>query len=368
MAGRPFRFLLEPDTREISFLIKMETPKKILVIQLKRIGDIVLTLPAVEALRRAFPAAKIDFLAEHPGSQILEGHPCLDKVLRYEPKRPLRWILKVRRENYDWVIDFLGNPRSAIVTAFSGAKVRAGPGYVFHRWAYNRKFPKPSQTLYVASEKIRHLENLGIEAPKELPFRLSVEPARKDWAARVLKESFWIGFFPNSFKVTRQWPAEHFIGLGRKLTEETGASILVFWGPGEKENALKIARGIGPKAAAGPETGHLKDLAALIERCRFVVTNCNGPKHIAVALGVPTLTIHSSSDPRAWNPAPEGSERFQYIRREELWCIGCMKNKCPYELQCLTLLSPQRVYEKAKMMLENLGIAEPKSLQPGNPK
>src|SRR3954469_1183190 len=99
----------------------MDSPKSILVIQLRRLGDVLVTTPAVEALRLAYPKAKIDFLVEKPGDQLLSGNPNLDVVVLYDTARPWAMIREVRRRRYDWVIDFLGTPRSAIVTALSGA-------------------------------------------------------------------------------------------------------------------------------------------------------------------------------------------------------------------------------------------------------
>jgi len=91
---------------------------------------------------------------------------------------------------------------------------------------------------------------------------------------------------------------------------------------------------------AGPETPHLLDLAAALSLCRALATNCNGPRHLAVAIGVPTLTVHMASDPRAWNPPDD--PRHPVARAEELACIGCGRNACPYRLECSTLMTPER--------------------------
>jgi ADP-heptose:LPS heptosyltransferase len=82
--------------------------------------------------------------------------------------------------------------------------------------------------------------------------------------------------------------------------------------------------------------------------CRLVVTNCNGPKHIAVALGVPTVTIHGSSDPVSWNPP---HPKHLVARLDNLFCIGCGLNRCPYHLECMTQLKPETVLETAAKLL-----------------
>ncbi|MBI4056170.1 MAG: glycosyltransferase family 9 protein, partial [Elusimicrobia bacterium] len=332
------------------------TPHKILIIQLRRIGDILLTTPAIRALRQNFPKVQLDFLAEPPGNELLAHNPYLNQVLTYESNKPLRWLSRIRSEKYDWIIDFLGNPRSALLTAFSKASLRAGPSHVLHRWAYNHLLRLPSQTHYVAQEKLILLEQLGVkyqalnsfEKPYSLDFPLS--QSSQDWASQALPSQKWIGFAPHSRKITRQWPPEHYVGLGKKIIQETDHHILVLWGPEEKETAQKIVSGIGSRAILSPPTQALTQLGSLLLHVQILITNCNGPKHMAVALKVPTITLHGSSDPKAWNP-PNSSEHA-VIRREELSCIGCRKNTCPFQLQCLKELNPHLVFEDINKMLQ----------------
>lgn len=320
-------------------------PKTILVVQLRRIGDVILTTPAIAALKKRFPEAAIDLLVEAPGAQAVEGNPDLRQVWIYDATGPLdslRWALKVRARRYDWVIDFLGNPRSALLTALSGAAVKAGPARVSHRWAYNTPLVQPDAPHYAALEKILQLAPLGVpgEGADFLP---------KLYLARSKASENVVGLVPASRKETRRWPAASYAELGRMLRQRYGCRLLVFWGPGERELAEQVASGIGEGAQATPETRTLKEAAELLASCRLVVTNCNGPKHIAVALGVPTVTVHGSSDPASWNPP---SPRHVVVRRDELFCIGCRLNHCPYHLECLKELAPSRVFEAACHLLD----------------
>ena len=315
----------------------MGEPRSILAVQLRRIGDVILTTPALSALRRRYPGARLDFLVEKPSVECVAG--LADEVLVYDPKAALRMIRAVRAREYDLVVDFMGNPRTAILTAFSGAALRAGPAHVFHRWAYNIKLPQSKETHYAAREKIRMLAPLGV--PDE-PAAVPLVPA---FASEGRPENR-VGFFPASRKVTRAYPARHWVTLGKLIREKYGCGITVFWGPGERELADTVAKEIGDGASISEETTSLRDLAHELSHCKLVVTNCAGPKHVAVAAGVPTLTIHSSSDPVAWTPASHLS-----VRRDELHCIGCRKNECPYALECLEGLEPMRVFLAAEKAL-----------------
>lgn len=340
----------------------MNPPAKILVIMLRRIGDVVLTTPAVRALKKLFPGAELHFLTEPPGAEALAGEPSLAKVLRYAPepgegpaRAYLRWLKAVRAERYDWVIDYMGNPRSAMLAFASGASLRAGPSHVWHRWAYNRRLEQSSVACYAGLEKIRLLRSLDLE-PDETDFLPSLSvPEASAAAARDVLERLWpggsgplVGLVPASRKETRRWPAASYGALAGRLAAEARARVLVLWGPGEGPLAAEVAAASGGAAKAAPETRTLKDLAGLIAQCDLVVTNCNGPKHIAVACGVPTVTIHGSSDPVCWNPP---HPKHPFVRQEDLHCIGCRLNECPYKLECMTRLPVDRVAREALALL-----------------
>lgn len=297
------------------------------------------------ALKKCYPDAAIDFLVEAPSDQALRGNPHIDSIEVYRSQNALdylRWIARVRAKRYDWVVDFMGNPRSAILTAASGARVKAGPAHVGHCWAYNTPLTQSDTTHYAGQEKIRVLKSLGVSDPDAafLP--------KLYFNETTVKPGNRVGLVPASRRVTRRWPAASYAQLGKLLREKYGCEITVFWGPGERALAEEVAAGIGEGAAVSEETRDIQALAGLISGCRLVVTNCNGPKHIAVALGVPTVTIHGSSDPVSWNPP---SPKHLVAREEQLPCIGCNLNDCPIQLQCMTQLSPKKVFESASRLL-----------------
>lgn len=324
-------------------------PKKILVVMLRRLGDVILTTPALAALKKKHPDATLDFLVEAPGAEAVAGHPAIDEILVYDAKGPLdslAWAMKIRARKYDWVVDFLANPRTALLTALSGAPVKAGPAHVRRRWAYNRLMVQSPKAVYAGLEKVRWLAALGI-APEDAPPLPELFLAKRpETIANV------VGLVPPSRKLTRRWPAESWARLGRLLRDKHGCRLKVFWGPGEKALADEVVRGIGAGAEAIPETRTIAELAAELASCRVVVSNCAGPKHVAVASGVPTVTIHGSSDPASWTPIHPG---HRFVRLEELECIGCRSNECPYALECLRQLPAERVLPAVEELLARAG-------------
>lgn len=316
-----------------------QAPHSILVVQLRRLGDVILTTPALAALKKRYPGAKLDFLVEAPGAEAVAGNPAVDEVLVYDARGvlgALSWAWKIRARRYDWVIDYLANPRTALLTALSGAKVKAGPAHARapRRWAYNHRMVQPPKACYAALEKVLWLAGLDVTAADAPSLPQIFITSRPEHVENV------VGLVPPSRKVTRRWPAASFAKLGRMLRDAHGCTIKVFWGPGEKGLAEEVARGIGAGASVIAPTNTIAELARELASCRVVVTNCAGPKHVAVALGVPTVTIHGSSDPVSWTPVhPDHLS----VRLDELECIGCRLNECPYHLECLSQLPAERV-------------------------
>lgn len=187
-------------------------------------------------------------------------------------------------------------------------------------------------------------------APLGVPDEPLALPSVEAWRSRRSPGNR-VGFFPASRKLTRQWPAEHFARLGQKLRDAYGCEIVVFWGDGDRGAAERVVNGIGGAATLSAATATLHALASQMSACRLVVSNCAGPKHVAVAAGIPTLTIHGSSDPKAWTPE---SPLHAAVRRDELHCIGCRLNDCPYALECLRDLSVERVFTAASKLLDRV--------------
>ena len=328
-----------------------QNPGSILVIQLRQIGDVLLTTPAVEVLRANFPEARIDFLTEPPADQVLKNNPFINTVLTYDRRNPLNWLLKVRAAKYGMVVDFMSNPRSALLAWFSGASVTAGPSHTASAWAYNKKFiPEPGTHPYAAFQKVDFLAGLGLKKafypyPKIYP---SVED--QAWADSVLAglalaKKHTLAFSPASRRITRQWPAEHYARLAAEAALKLDVNVLLLWGPGEKALAERIAALAGsPNVKPAPETATLHHLSALLKKTALLVSNCNGTKHVAQASGVPTLGVYGSSRPENWTPPADPDH--QVIRNETLGCIGCRGNECGLGLKCLRELSPDTVFAK----------------------
>ena len=301
-------------------------PRAILVIYLKRIGDILLTTPVIAQLRALFPQAQIDFLVYPEYADVLEGNPHLDGIVLFPGRRPWLWPGAMARRRYDWVFDFLANGASAWASFLSRAPHRIAFESRYPRFVHNIQIARPAGPLYSPLEKLSLLERAfpRLGAPGwDMRLRycrpeLFIPQAGKDaWGKTLRGDGFkrdgepLILLCPQSRRATRRWSASGYAQVARALAE-SGARVLCLWGPGEETEAARVVSlaGNGPRVQTAPQLKDTQDLGAFLSHADCLVTNCNGTKHVAVALGVPTLTIHMSSDPRVWNPPNPAGEGF----------------------------------------------------------
>ena len=336
----------------------MIKPKKILIIQLRRIGDVIMTTPVIEVLRNNFPEAHIDFLVEKQGAEILANNPYLTTIHTYDSSRPLQWISKIRSLQYDWVLDFLCNPRSAVITALSKAPVRAGFSYGMRKWAYNYRVPVPRKRQSIIKNKLELLEHFNVKLTHHGSAMFLADEEKK-YADEFLKKNIVfqgrpiIGIAPGSRRLTRQWPAEYYARLCDTLMSVHNYNILLLWGPGDEGVVEKIRQSMKDDPIIPPLLS-LRHLGAVTSRCATVIANSNGPMHIAEALHVPTLTIYGPNDPVSWKA---GNVDHAFMRAEEVSCIGCSKNVCDNDLACMHAITPDMVEQECKKLAERVSPA-----------
>ena len=225
----------------------MLVPKKILIIQLRRIGDVILTLPVINALRKNFPDAKIDFLTERPQDQFVRLSPQLDETLVYDKRHPFVWIKNLRKRGYDCVLDFHSNGRTLVLTALSGAKWKVGfCGPLTRALAYNLRV-EPKAGSYIVDKKLGMLGALGLNVER-WNWDLKLPQESMDWADQFLKEAgvagppFKLaGIAPCSRRETRRWLPERWVQVLAGIVKRSH-SALFLWGPGEQVEIENLRR------------------------------------------------------------------------------------------------------------------------------
>ncbi len=333
--------------------------RKILLIKLKGIGDVVLSTIVFDNLREAFPDAKIDFLTEPPSFPLLEPLTFINKVILFRKKESasaLKLIWEVMIQKYDLVIDMYSNPRTALVTYLSGARYRAGFPYRGRAYAYNLQGPLERGGMHAALLHLELLKYIGITSDNnQLHFGITNNDI-------VFADDFFLKNFspldrviaisPSGGWASKKCEAERFIEFGDFIRRTYDVKFLIVWGPGDKEDAETITRGLGINAVMGPGST-IREMGALMKKCTAVIANDSGPMHIAVAIGVPVLSIHGPTNPNFQGPF---GNKNVFVRLDDLDCIGCNLLDCPKEHQCFRDLAPEHVLAMFNKLLVNYNI------------
>jgi len=312
---------------------------RILLIQLRQLGDILLTSPAIRAVRKAYPDAQLDFLTHRMGKLILANNPDLDNLWTYHERESWlqqgRLLRSLKRQRYDCVVDFMYNPRSALMTWWTKAPQRIAFDSR-RRWAYTHLIPSDDSSDYIVRQKFRLLQVLGIHGGQE---RLILPWFEKD-AAIVDKFSRQEASFAESRcrviisathrREVRQWPVERYAQIADRLQSEWGATVIWIWGPDEEpfvESGMSFCSRPMLKA---PATS-FGELAALIANSDLFVGNSNGPSHVAISTDTCSLQLHGPTLAKAWCPVNERHLAIQATRMaditvDEVWRkLGSLK-------------------------------------------
>jgi ADP-heptose:LPS heptosyltransferase len=333
---------------------------RILLTQLRRIGDVMMTTPAVAAVRAAFPAARIEYLTEAPSDQLLRHCPHVDEVIVW-PRKPswLRQLLllwRLRRRRYDVVVDFFGNPRSALLTWATGAPRRVGFNRRGRKLVYTDPVDVPDHIVYAAAHKAALVERLGAHIGSVHP-QLFLGDAERAYARRQLEalgvgaQDLLVALSPVSRQPYKVWPAQRFARLADVLIERYAARVLFIWGPGEEHFVDQVRLEMKHLALPTYPVPPLLELAAMLQRCHLYVGNDNGPRHLAVAVNTPTVTVFGKPQPQNWTPP--GDPRHRVADYDPGCKLACTFPHCDH-LNCINGVSYEVVETETERLLEEL--------------
>lgn len=337
-------------------MIDKKSVKKILVIKLRGIGDVVLSTIILDNLKADFPHASIDYLTDPSSKPGLEGLPQIYRVIIFPKKgtwNRLKLFLEIRHTNYDLVFDFFSNPTTAQITFLSGAKYRVGFPYRGRRYAYNYYGPEERGKYHSAILHLLTLKKLNLTHEfKSLHF--FIDNSDKSFANKYFNEitsanKLLIGLSPSGGWKSKKCEPEKFAEIGNALKEKYMADIIVLWGISDKYEAIAIHNLI-PNSLLAPSTS-IREMAALIKKCHILIANDSGPMHISTAVGTPVLSIHGPTDPKLQGPF---GDKHEWVIYSELECIMCNLLECPKNHECFKDLPLSRIMEKVdKLIVKN---------------
>jgi len=298
-------------------------PQNILVIDFGQLGDVVLSLPALRAIRDRFPKAKISVIVGKPGAEVvsLSGYANVTRgvdrvLLRDGPKlisiaRIAKLVKDVRHAKYDFVIDLHSLSETNLLGFVSGAPKRLysrRPGRSLNYLAnFNPQPPveEDHRKRHLVDRYLDVLLPLKITGADRQP-RLRTRPEDNALIDRLLKEkadsgSLMIGFFPGAGHPSRRWPLERFAELAEYLVRNDDVRPIVFAGPEELELLPRIKE-LFPRSAVVFDRLTIPQMAAAQARLAALVSNDTGPMHVAAAVGTPVVLLLDRRAPESYLP------------------------------------------------------------------
>jgi lipopolysaccharide heptosyltransferase I len=290
--------------------------KKILIIKPSALGDIVLALPALTALRKSFPQARISWLVRQEYAELLRGHPDLDEIILFDRRLLGKWwcrkkafvnllglLRHLREERFDLVFDFQGLFRTGFFARATGCRERIGMANAreLAHLFYTRKIPQDYSCIHLVDYYLKMAEASGAQKGKP-EFRFAENAGAAEAVKRVLLENNvncenYVVIVPSAARAEKLWPIERFAQLTDKIAEMFGSSIVATGTQGERQYIdTLVATTKTPITNLAGKT-NISELTALLKKATLVVSNDTGPGHIAAALGIPLVMIFGPVNP-----------------------------------------------------------------------
>jgi len=349
----------------------------ILLVRLRLIGDVVFTTPAIGAIRRHFPAARITYLVEAPAEPVVRHHPGIDEIIVLERPRGLARLQydlalarRLRGGRFDLVIDFHGGPRSGFLTWATRAPQRIGYARPGRGWCYTTRVPWTRSLVPPRHSVLNQwalVEPIGIDPPDRArdPVMMALDPdagQRVDerlGLAGVDQSAPLIVLHVSAGNPFRRWPAESFASTAATLAlADPARRIIITSGPSESAAAEAVAtraRQLAATAASGiVRTGEfdLAELRALVDRAALYIGGDSGPLHIAATTRTPIVALFGPTLPDRSMPWRDPAIGAIAVDGGELPCRPCHQRHCvPGDFRCLTAISPTMVVAAAERLL-----------------
>jgi heptosyltransferase II len=343
--------------------------RRILVRATNWVGDAVMSIPALQALRERYPTARISILARPWVAGLYGREPFCDELIPYDAPRGWEGIGEKRRmaatlraRRFDAAILLQNAFEAAALVRWAGIPLRIGYARDGRGWLLTHPIPAPLKDETPRHQRFYYLELLKraglIESyPADAAIRLHGASA----AAAVGRERFErifgsqrvVGVSPGAaYGGAKRWLPERFADAAIQVARERGAGVAVF-GSEPEAGICEIVRArietAGEKCASFAGSTALGEFIEMAAACDVFLTNDSGPMHIASALGVPTVVVFGATDEEATGPTGEQSR----IVREPVECSPCLLRECPIDHRCMTRVSAERVAQAA---LELVGI------------
>ncbi|MFA4982566.1 MAG: lipopolysaccharide heptosyltransferase II [Candidatus Omnitrophota bacterium] len=330
--------------------------RKILIVRLDRIGDVILSTPVIKALRDAYPDSRIAFMASPHAREILEGNPYLDEVIIYDKLGKqkglignLKFIAKLRRKKFDIAIALHPTARTHQVISMAGIPERIGYdkklGFLLtKRMPHTKQFGLKHEIEY-ALDMLRYI---GVE-PKERALYMPLSPECAERVRSMLdkygvKDADKIAVInPSASCPSKRWSAERFAKVADELIEKRGMKVIMISSKADAIYAGRTASFMNKPCINLLGKTSIGDLAGILSRARILISNDSGPVHIACAVGTPAVVIFGRKDrglsPKRWGPVGKDD----VVIHKDAGCEVCRAHNCAMGFKCLAAVTADDV-------------------------
>ena len=360
-------FLLKP----ILFLITSnrgdELPtknvNKIIFLRIDRIGDMVLSTPALKAIKRKFPDSQLFVLSSSSNALIIENNPFVDHILIYNGKKRLfgnlNLLLKLRQMRFDLSIDpsFSHELKTALISLLIGAQSRIGYREFGKEIGYNCAVPLAKESIHFIDLSLGVLDPINATFMERRP-EIFLTPDEERWAENQLRNvrnngKMIIGIHPGAHYKTQRWPVEYFADIISLITRDKRGSVIIFGSEEDRE----LISGLAAITSVGVTIFIQKDVRkfiSLLSKCNLLICNNSGPLHAAVAMNVPTISFMGPTIKERWQPL---GRQHIVLRMDDLPCIGCNSGYCLIESHdCMNLITPDVVMQNIYQHFQQAGL------------
>jgi lipopolysaccharide heptosyltransferase I len=338
--------------------------KRLLIVRLGALGDVVHAIPVAAALRHAFPDARIDWLVSAKHREILDLVPAIDRRLVINDRTDARGgsslmgaVRELRSAHYDVVLDLQGLIKSALLARATGAPRVIGFAASYAReslarWFYTEVYDPgrggmyhPNETRHVVEINLSILEALGLTAitpafPIEATTSSAAQLVADDTGGRYILVN------PGAAWPNKRWPPARFGALAAAIRRRTDLPSVVLWGPNERALADEVVAASGGAARVSPATT-VGDLVALARGASLMVSGDTGPTHIASAVGTPLVGIYGPTRPSRNGPM---SPRDAVVSRDRV-CQCHHLRRCVRDRMCLLDIEVDEVVAAVETVL-----------------
>lgn len=345
-------------------------PKRILLIRLDRIGDVVLSTPAIKALRDKFPDSYIAFMVGPHAYELVKENPYLNEVIVYDKNSSERSFIasfkfarKLREKKFDTAIALHPTLRSHLIPFIAGIPRRIGYDRKGESFLTERVIHQKEQGEFHEAEYVlKMLEVLGVKSSDKTLYLKVSEDSLKKMREKLLTMGVGasekiVAIHPGASSLSKKWPIERFAEIARYLVKNFNIKIALVAGKVDAEYTKKIYKYLKSDPSyiinlAGKTT--IGELAAVLKISSLFISNDSGPVHISVAVGTPVISIFGRSDkglgPKRWGPLGKDD----VVIHKNVGCNVCLAHNCVENFKCLNAVEPEDIIEAVLKFKERL--------------